>query len=199
MNAVVAQNPHLTVARQEIGSLMDRLLNSRAETEVAIASIRERDQALQTLRAEAEALETRCEAITKDLGIKVNQIVRVNEQKEASRRSLVDASIKMHLWLTGSDSLPKTVPYSHENEMKTALLPDRKAVNSFINHKGDAGFAAFEKSGLISMVGYRATLPMFKEDSELMTTVEGRAQIVLNCVTLYLELASKVLTGDSAQ
>lgn len=199
MNAVVAQNPHLTVARQEIGSLMDRLLNARADTEIAVATLREREQTIQKLGADAEALQTRCDAISSDLAIKVNQIVRLNEQKEAARRSLVDASIKMHLWLNGSDVLPKSVPYPHENEMKTALLPDRKAVNSFINHKGEAGYAAFEKSGLISMVGYRATLPMFKEDSELMATLEGRVQVVLNCVTLYLELASKVVNGDPDQ
>lgn len=199
MNAVVAQNPHLTVARQEIGSLMDRLLNARAETEMAIATIRERDSTVKQLGEENQALQTRCDAISRDLEIKVNQIVRLNEQKEATRRSLVDASLKMHLWLAGKDVLPKSVPYAHENEMKTALLPDRKAVNNFINHKDEAGYAAFEKSGLISMVGYRATLPMFKEDSELMSTPEGRVQIVLNCVTLYLELASKVVNGDPAQ
>lgn len=199
MNAVVAQNPHLTVARQEIGSLMDRLLNARADTEMAIATIRERDSTVKQLGEENQALQTRCDAISRDLEIKVNQIVRLNEQKEATRRSLVDASLKMHLWLSGKDVLPKSVPYAHENEMKTALLPDRKAVNNFINHKDEAGYVAFEKSGLISMVGYRATLPMFKEDSELMSTPEGRVQIVLNCVTLYLELASKVVNGDPAQ
>lgn len=187
-----AQNAHLSVARQEIGSLMDRYLTARADTEVAVGIIKQRDSELKNLNAELDSMKQHCSAISNDLETKVNQIIRANEQKESTRQNLVNVAIKTHLWLTGSDVLPKSVPYQHENEMKTALLADRKAVTSFIQGKSN-----FERSGLISMVGARSTLPMFKEDSELMGTVEGRMQIVVNCVTLYVDLSSKVLTGTN--
>lgn len=187
------QNAHLSVARQEIGSLMDRYLTARADTEVAVGIIKQRDSQITNLNADVEALTQRSDALSKDLEMKVNQIIRLGEKREEDRRNLVDVAIKTHLWLSGSDVLPKSVPYAHENETKTALLADRKSVSSFI-----AGKSTFDKSSLLSMVGSRSTLPMFKEDSELMASVEGRMKIVVNCVTLYLDLASKVMNSTES-